>query len=351
MSLRTILCGTALVATLGLGVPQQTHPSEFIDENLLRGHLSFIASDALEGRATPSKGLDMAAEYIAAQFRTAGLEEVNGSYFQMAPAHRLNVEGMPTLKNVVGVLRGTDPVLKDTYLLVTAHYDHIGIDPNLPGDDKIRNGANDDGSGTVAVISIAQALGRSKVRPMRSVLFMCVFGEERGLQGSTFYGQNPLVPLTKTVGMLNVEMIGRTIKESASPAKQGALENWTGKLGVTGFGYSDMCARLVASGTRAGIEVVGDPDASGPFFMRSDNRAMAGFGIPAHTVSVGYEDPEYHQPNDHWQTIDYPNMAKVVRALVFATLDLANDPIAPKWADIPATKPYRDAYAKLHGGG
>ncbi len=348
MSSRSLLIASALVATLVAGgATQQAHPSEFVDENLLRGHLSFIASDALEGRATPSKGLDMAAEYIAAQFRTAGLEEVNESYFQLAPAHRLNREGMPVLKNVVGILRGTDPVLKDTYLLVTAHYDHIGMNPNAPGDDKIFNGANDDGSGTVGVIAIAQAMGRSKVRPKRSVLFMCVFGEERGMQGSTFYGQNPLVPLMKTVGMLNIEMIGRTNKESA---KNGQLEDWTGRLGVTGFDYSDMGSRLVASGKKAGIDVVMDPDASGPFFMRSDNRAMAGFGIPAHTVSVGYEDPEYHQANDHWETINYANMAKVVRALMYATLDLANDPVEPKWADIPATQRYREAWAKLHGG-
>jgi Zn-dependent M28 family amino/carboxypeptidase len=257
---------------------------------------------------------------------------------------------LPKLKNVVGVLRGSDPALKDTYLLVTAHYDHIGVNPNAEGEDKIFNGANDDGSGTVGVIAIAQSLGRSKVRPKRSVLFMCVFGEERGMQGSRYYGMNPLVPLQSTVGMLNIEMIGRTRKESASPARRGQIEDWSGRLGVTGFDYSDMGARLVASGKKAGIEVVMDPDASAPFFMRSDNAAMAGFGVPAHTVSVGYEDPEYHQANDHWQTIDYPNMAKVVRALVYATLDLANDPIAPKWADIPATQRYREAYAKLHGG-
>ncbi len=351
MSSRSLLITVALVASLVAGgSAQQAHPSEFIDDNLLRGHLSFIASDALQGRATPSKGLDMAAEYIAAQFRTAGLEEVNDSYFQLAPAHRLNREGMPVLKNVVGILRGTDPVLKDTYLLVTAHYDHIGMNPNAPGDDKIFNGANDDGSGTVGVIAIAQALGRSKVRPKRSVLFMCVFGEELGMHGTTFYGANPLVPLTKTVAMLNIEMIGRTNKESASPAKRGQLEDWTGKLGVTGYDYSDVGTRLTASGKNAGINVVFDTEASGPFFRRSDNVAIARLGIPAHTVSVGYEDPEYHQANDHWQTIDYPNMAKVVRALVYATLDLANDPTAPKWADIPATQAYRDAYAKLHGG-
>lgn len=348
MSLRALLFGSALLATLGLA-PQQSGPADFVDENLLRGHLSFIASDALEGRATPSKGLDMAAEYIAAQFRTAGLEQINGSYFQMAPDHRLNREGMPVLKNVVGILRGSDPLLKDTYIMVSAHYDHIGVNPNAEGEDKIFNGANDDGSGTVGVIAIAQALGRSKVRPKRSVLFICVFGEERGMQGSRYYGTNPLVPLKSTVGMLNIEMIGRTRKESASPAKRGEIEDWTGKLGVTGFDYSDMGARLVASGKKAGIDVVMDKDASGPFFMRSDNAAMAGFGVPAHTVSVGYEDPEYHQANDHWETIDYPNMAKVVRALVHATLDLANDPVAPKWADIPATQRYREAFAKLHG--
>lgn len=306
---------------------------------VLAGHLSFLASDFLAGRATPSVGLDIAAEYIASQFRAAGLEPVNGSYFQVDANSRLNVEGLPPCKNVVGVVRGTDESLRDTFLMVSAHYDHVGVREAEEGTDKIFNGANDDASGTVAVIELARAITKSK--PRRSVIFVCFFGEERGLVGSRFYGNNPLVPLAKTIAVLNIEMIGRTNKEDG---------DWTGKVGVTGYDFSDIGTRLTASCKKAGIEALMDEQASGPFFMRSDNAALARVGVPAHTVSVGYIDDKYHKANDHWDTVDFPNMARVIDALVVSALDLANDPVAPRWAEIEATKRYREAWSRLHGG-
>lgn len=337
-----------LFALLAL-LPQSQTPAEFVQESRLRSDLTYIASDELAGRQTPSKGLDMAAEFIAKSFKESDLEPIKDSYFQLAPEHRLNRAGEPVIKNVVGVHRGSDPDLKDTYIIVSAHYDHIGTRETGAGDDKIFNGANDDGSGTVAVMEIARAIKGIKTK--RSILFICFFGEERGLQGSTFYGQNPLVPLKQTVANINIEMIGRTEKYSADPSKQRQIEDWTGKLGVTGFDFSDVGARLSASGKSQGVAVVMDAAASGPFFMRSDNRALAAVGIPAHTVSVGYEDPWYHQANDHADTINYPNMTKIVKAIAQGVFDMANDPVAPKWSESnEAAARYRDAYNKLHGG-
>src|SRR5262249_12525836 len=156
----------------------------------LRGHLSFIASDALEGRGTPSRGLDIAAEYIAAQFRRAGLEPVGDEgYFQTTSLQPHGAESPVKVRNVIAALRGSDPVLKDSYVLVTAHYDHLGI--RAGADDTIYNGANDDGSGTVSVIELAAALTSLKTRPRRSIVFMTFYGEERGLLGSRYYGQHP----------------------------------------------------------------------------------------------------------------------------------------------------------------
>jgi Zn-dependent M28 family amino/carboxypeptidase len=145
-------------------------------------------------------------------------------------------------------------------------------------------------------------------------------------------------------------MIGRTKKYSADPDKERAVEDWTGKLGVTGYDYSDLGPRFTRSGKAHGIDVVMDPHASGPFFMRSDNRALAAVGIPSHTLSVGYEDPWYHQANDHADTIDYRNMTNVVRAIAQAVFDLANDSVAPKWSDAPEAARYREAWQKLQGG-
>src|SRR6185369_9037526 len=136
--------------------------------------------------------------------------------------------------NVVGLLRGSDPVLQDSYVLVTAHYDHVGTDPSREAD-PIFNGANDDGSGTVGVIELASALSRLNPRPKRSILFMTFFGEELGLVGSRYYGRHPLVPLAKTIAQVNMEQIGRT-DDSEGPQ--------VGTLAVTGFDFSDVGATL-----------------------------------------------------------------------------------------------------------
>jgi Zn-dependent M28 family amino/carboxypeptidase len=113
------------------------------------------------------------------------------------------------VRNVIGVLRGSDPALKDTFIIVSAHYDHLGINTNLEGD-QIFNGANDDGSGTVSVIELATSLSTLKEKPKRSIVFMTFYGEERGLLGSTYYGKNPIFPLAKTVAAINLEHMGRT---------------------------------------------------------------------------------------------------------------------------------------------
>src|SRR5689334_7043757 len=140
-----------------------------ISAKSLEGHLSFLASDLLEGRDTPSRGLDIAAEYIAAQFRRIGLKPVgDDGYFQTN-----TLEGGTKVRNVIGVLPGSDPKLKHTYVFVTAHYDHLGMRPEGEGYiDRIYNGANDDGSGVVSAIEVAASLASMKTRPKRSIVFM-----------------------------------------------------------------------------------------------------------------------------------------------------------------------------------
>ncbi|HXH62156.1 MAG TPA: M28 family peptidase [Fimbriimonadaceae bacterium] len=326
--------------------PQAAAPNfDSITVDTLKTHERFLASDALEGRGTPSFGLDMAADYIANQFKKAGLEPgVDGTYFQVATDSSLNEAGFPTVKNVVGILRGSDPALKDTYVMLTAHYDHLGIsERRAKGDDKIMNGANDDASGTTAVMEIARVLGAMQQRPKRSLIFVALFGEERGLFGSRYYGDHPVVPLKDTVADFNIEMIGRTIKDDG---------NWSGRLGLTGYDYTDMADVLKPALAQFGIELVFDKEASDPFFMRSDNAALAAAGIPAHTVSTGYEDPWYHQANDNWDSLDYDNMLKTVRGLANAALALANSEKAPQWnPNNPRAAKYLETWKRLHNGG
>ena len=311
-----------------------------IHADSLKGHVSFLASDLLEGRDTPSRGLDIAGEYIASNFRRMGLEPAgDDGYFQtvvIKPEEPLSAKS----RNVVGILRGSDPKLKDTYVVVSSHYDHIGL--AATGDDKIFNGANDDASGTASALEVASALASLHPRPRRSIVFILFCGEEKGLRGSRYYGAHPVVPLAQTVAGLNLEQMGRTDIPGGSNA---------GILNVTGFDYSDTVQTLITAGKRAGIKVLKDEKASDPFFLRSDNASLARAGIPAHTMSVAYDFPDYHAVGDEWQKLHYDNMEKVDQAVGIAVLQLANAAVGPKWNEANATtKPFVDAAKKLHEG-
>ena len=481
-----------------------------ITPDSLRGHLSFLASDLLEGRDTPSRGLDLAAEYIAAQFRRGGLEALgDDGYFQTAhwkilepdavgfilevkhgdgppiqvgkervsslrfrafdaasnrvfkidarDAKRLkeltpaqvegtvvfvelpdvgsrdraaastvtafmnrmtalkasvvvNVSRRPSaatgfgpgrpfdpensrpnsaaraerpgpplitvhdprvlaifqslpmgasdktsvsvhlgepaerpvkVRNVLGLLRGSHPALKETYVIVTAHYDHVGIraaDSNTS--DQIFNGANDDGSGTVSVVELAAALATLKVRPRRSILFMTFFGEEKGLLGSRYYGRHPVVPIDKTVADVNLEQVGRT-DDSEGPRVGAAV--------MTGYGYSDVSDVFAAAGNAEGIRVDRHPRFSDTYFGRSDNQALADLGVPAHTIGVAFMFPDYHRATDHWDKIDYTNMARIDRMVARGLLMIANNPVEPKWSESnPKAAKYLKAWKARH---
>ncbi|MET0624229.1 MAG: M28 family peptidase [Pyrinomonadaceae bacterium] len=247
------------------------------------------------------------------------------------------------VRNVAGLLRGSDPALKDSYVIVSAHYDHIGVregcDPAR--EDCVNNGANDDGSGTVAVIELASALSKLSKRPKRSILFLTFFGEELGLVGSRYYGRHPLVPLEKTVAQVNMEQIGRT-DDSEGPQ--------VGALAVTGFDFSEVGEFLTRAGEVEGVRVYKHPTKSDAYFSRSDNQSLADAGIPAHTAGVAFEFPDYHAVGDHWEKIDYANMARVARAVGRAVLLIADSAQEPRWNEQnPKTARYVEAWKKLHG--
>jgi hypothetical protein len=341
-----------------------------VTANDLKADVSFLASDALEGRGTPSKGLDIAAEYIAAEFRRAGLEPAgDDGYFQTADfnsvsrtmdgveltleiggqkikvdrgsmaAHVLTPIAQQPLKlrNVIGVLRGSDPALKDTYLVLTAHYDHLGVRGSGDGD-HIFNGANDDASGTSSVVEIAKALASLAQRPRRSIVFMTLFGEELGELGSRYYCQHPVFPLAKTVADINLEQLGRTDDTEGPRLLQ---------FNLTGFDYTDIAAFLSKAGERTGIRVVKHVENSDSFFGRSDNAAFADAGVPSTTLSVSYIFPDYHRPGDEWPKLDYDNMAKVDDAVALGVYRIADSAEAPQWNKAnPKTARYVEAREK-----
>lgn len=332
--------GASLANPVDQTSPSQRAALDRISADSLKGHVAFLASDALEGRGSPSKGLNIAAEYIASNFRRAGLVgPVDGGFFQKTEYTPRGAESPSTVQNVIGVLPGTDPKLKDTYVLVTAHYDHLGIRGN--GEDTIYNGANDDGSGTASVVEIANAL--RGYRPKRTIVFMTFWGEERGLLGSTYYGKNPVFPIAKTVAMINIEQVGRTDDDEGPRV---------GAVSITGFDYSDLSKVFSAAGKQTGIKVEKHAVNSDRYFVASDNAAIALQGIPAHTVCTAFSYPDYHRASDTWDKLDYANMAKVDRMIALSAVMVADSAAEPKWdATLEKTKSFRTAYDRLHGKG
>jgi Peptidase family M28 len=218
--------------------------------------------------------------------------------------------------NVVGIIPGIDPALRDDVVLVDAHYDHLGVrTPAVPGADSIYNGADDDGSGSTAVLEIARVI-RAGPAPKRTLVFVTTTGEEVGLLGTNWYIAHPVRPLTALVANLEIEMIGRPDSLAGGP----------GRAWLTGFERSTM-GQMFA---RAGLPIVPDRRPEQQFFQRSDNIAFARMGIPAHTLSTFNLHGDYHQASDEVSKVDFVHMTGVINAAVRAVELLANGP-APHW--------------------
>ena len=236
------------------------------------------------------------------------------------------------VRNVAGLLVGDDIDVRDQYVIVSAHYDHLGVKPPGPGN-RIFHGANDDASGVASLIEIAKALKGETPRPRRSVLFLALFGEEEGMLGSDYYVRHPLVPLRDTIADINLEQLGRT--DSSDGAE-------VGRFAFTGPSFSNLPQKMASSAKTAGVAVYRKESAD-DYFDRSDNYAFAEAGIVAHTVVVAFEYPGYHEVNDTADQLDYRNLAKVDRALAAGIEGVANAAEKPKWADTVATAIYRNA--------
>ena len=303
--------------------------------------INALAADSMEGRMTGSRGQERAARWLEAQYKAIGLTPAgdSGTFRQHiplrsvppvagAPARRarpapvaswaawdaLPAEQRMRTSNVAAMIRGSDPVLRDEVVLVTAHYDHIGIGVPVNGD-SINNGADDDASGNIAMIEIARALMNGP-RPKRTILFISITGEEVGGFGTSWYLRNPLLPLEKTVVDLNIEMI----------AHADSLAGGFGKAWLTGYERSTMGDLLADHG----IPVVPDPRPGQNFFSRSDNVAFARAGIPAHSISSFNLVSPYHDPKDEPSTIDAAHMARVIEATAKA-VRLLGDGLKPEW--------------------
>jgi len=228
-------------------------------------------------------------------------------------------------RNVVGVLEGSDPTLKNEYVLVTGHYDHVGQSGPF-----IYHGADDNASAVAAVIAIAEAFKANPIKPKRSVMFLVFEAEEDGLLGAFHYTQHPIVPLDKTVAVLNSDMIGR---DEDDPEWNTTADQNTNQVNVIGTLYSPDLRRVI-DGDNQQIRLKLDykTDANDPeaWFSRSDHYPFAIKGVPMVLFNTG-EHPDYHTANDTWDRIDYPKIEKIVRLIYLSTETLANSATRPRF--------------------
>jgi hypothetical protein len=221
-----------------------------------------------------------------------------------------------TAPNTVGILQGSDPALRQEYVVFSAHMDHIGITPGLP--DSVNNGADDDGSGTAGVMELAEAFSRPGARPRRSIIFLTVSGEEKGLWGSRYFSEHPPVPLKSIVADLNIDMIGR---------------NWRDTIVAIGKEHSDLGATL-ARVNRAHPELhmtaVDDRWPEERFYFRSDHYNFARKGVPILFFFNGVH-ADYHQPSDSPDKIDSEKEARILRLLYYLGRAVGDAPARPQW--------------------
>jgi peptidase M28-like protein len=238
---------------------------------------------------------------------------------------RVRVVERKTAPNVVGVLEGSDPQLKREHIVFSAHMDHVGVAGprgsggcRAQGADSICNGADDDGSGTVAVLELAEAFTRLTPRPKRSMVFLTVSGEEKGLWGSAYFGEHPTVPMSDIVADFNIDMIGR---------------NWRDTIVAIGKEHSDLGAtlnRVAAAHPELNMVPIDDIWPQENFYFRSDHYNFARKGVPVLFFFSGTHR-DYHEPGDSPDKIDAEKESRVAQLIFYLGLEVANAPGRPKW--------------------
>lgn len=235
-------------------------------------------------------------------------------------------------ENVLGYLEGSDPVLKKEVLVLTGHYDHIGLvtDPNAT--DKVNNGADDDGSGTTGVLLMAKAFVDAKKAgkgPKRSILFMTVVGEEKGLWGSDWYSEHPVFPVANTIADLNTDMIGR-IGEEYLGKPDSANYIYSVGSSMLSSELHNLNERVNATYTKMKLDYkYDDPKDPEQIYYRSDHYNFAKLGIPIIFFYDGMLQQDYHKPGDEVSKINFPLLAKRAQLTYYTAWELANQAKRP----------------------
>lgn len=271
-----------------------------------------LASDAMEGRKIFTPGIERASAFIEKEFAAIGL-----AHFGDLKNYRQEfVKKGKKANNVIGILPGRSK--PDEYVVFSAHYDHLGL--NDKGEDKVYNGANDDASGTTAVILLAQYFKQLN-RNERTIVFVAFTGEEVGGFGSNYFSQH--INADKVVAMFNIEMIGTESKWGRNSAY------------ITGFDKSSFGKVLQQNLQGSDFVFHPDPYPSEMLFYRSDNANLAKLGVPAHTISTSKMDsePNYHELSDELSTLDLDNMTQIIKAIATSAAGIVSGEDTPTRVD------------------
>ena len=292
----------------------------------IRADVRYLAADAREGRGVGTAGLDSAAGYVADRFRQAGLEPIGSdSYFQpfridsTAPAVAHSGLGEAAVKNVVGVIPGSG-ALAGQVVVLGAHYDHLGLggagslDPDSLG--VVHNGADDNASGTAALIETAHLLSGFSVRNARTIVFVAFTAEELGLIGSSRYIRQPVRPNDSTIAMVNFDMVGRLQDNTLLAIGTGSATEFPALLDSVNAGHGFT------------LKTTGDP------WGRSDHSSFYGARIPVvHFFTDLHKD--YHRTTDDWEKIDAEGIARVAALAADLVRVLATRSERLAFVDVP----------------
>jgi len=302
----------------------------------LKSWITYISSDEMRGRANGSPEMKIVANWIADKFREYGLNPMlpEGSYLQ-----EYSFTGRQQVKiaerNVIGYIEGTDPSLKDQYLFLTAHFDHIGVRKGASAD-SIYNGADDNGAGTCTLIAIAKALKNSGVRPGRTIIFAAFSGEESGMRGSRYFVANMPVPVKNIYADINFEMIGHS--------EQFGKGNFY-MTGCKTSGLDDLIKTYKGPGK---INLIDTISMAEQLFNSSDNIAFSRIstspegvitGIPSGTFATTTHLPHIHAPSDEAALFDFDNMANLTDYFSGMVLWLSKSKSEINWTDPKFTRP------------
>ena len=276
--------------------------SQTINEISVKKHLYTLANDSMQGRKAGSPGIEKAAKYIELQFSEIGLKPFENSSFRQSFKHinsRSEKKEELDLFNIIGLLEGTS--LKEEFVVISAHYDHLGQIEGGKGD-LVFNGANDNATGVAAMIMLAEYFKKAKINK-RSILFVAFTAEEMGLIGSNYFGQT--ISAESIIAGVNIEMIG---KESPFGPKTAWL---------TGFKRSTFGEIIQKNLSSSEYRLYPDPYKDFRLFFRSDNASLARLGVPAHTFSTSPmdKDLDYHQLSDEVETLDVKIITETIKAI------------------------------------